>query len=395
MTVDCRPAKLPVVSSEGDHRVLAYTRPITPSYRLTFTVKDCLLLGPPYYVFALVSTKTTYLHHDNASNVRSDCRSVTRHTRARYKYPGNPTKMAPNYGQAAPRTAHHNARDEVPPNISSANSIRLGLRGHHTSARRECERARQTRRKRDTRTSRNQMVSLPSPTNLAPSSSRSRFTDRMTYSEDGEDQGSISYRHGASPLPQTQRGRILQENTRKDSVSRDDGLVQPDWLHGGQSEAENIDNNSENDTGMDVNDFADLCRRAPFSPYPPRQPVSTRPMHYGSAFHLPINRFVHPPRPVLPATRREPTRMLNAFGPSEPDVEIPAHSSEDDPPSKTTVTAIDAKKHPVNKYKGNDPIKKRVQNKRLQLVLSGRPMPKPRKKPDRMILKCTGKQEFR
>ncbi|KAJ4989455.1 hypothetical protein SVAN01_04990 [Stagonosporopsis vannaccii] len=296
----------------------------------------------------------------------------------------------------ARRSTHRNGHQNgVPPPASSANSTQPGFRGQPTSVRRERDRdrARQTRRKLDSRARRSQMVVPPTPSLL---SSRSCLVDRMSYLRGGEIQGSMSSRHEASSHPQPQRGRFLQERVAsEDDLSGDVDLGPSDLLHGSQKDkAERIDSDRTDVTGADVNDV-DLFGPEPSLPRPLRQPLSTRPVQYDFPYHLPSNHFQHPPRSVLPATKHEPNRMLNTSATPESYVEATASSSVAGSPSTTTIRATDAKKHPANSYKGNDPIKKMVQNKRLQLVLSGKPMPKPRKKPDRMVLKCTGKQEFR
>lgn len=160
-------------------------------------------------------------------------------------------------------------------------------------------------------------------------------------------------------------------------------------------EIKHINNANRDDTGMNTDEFTDRFGAEPPPPRPPRQPVNTRPVQYGSAHHFPFNRFLYPPHPVLPATRREPIRMINEVVSPEPEAQVLVSSSAVDSPSKSTAKASDAEKHPANTYKGNDPIKKRVQNKKLQLILAGRPMPKPRLNPDRMVLKCTGRKEYR
>lgn len=55
----------------------------------------------------------------------------------------------------------------------------------------------------------------------------------------------------------------------------------------------------------------------------------------------------------------------------------------------------ETKKRPVNTYKGPNIVKRLCQNKKLQRILLDKPQPRPRKNPDRMILKCTGKKEYR
>jgi hypothetical protein len=55
-------------------------------------------------------------------------------------------------------------------------------------------------------------------------------------------------------------------------------------------------------------------------------------------------------------------------------------------PNKGTSTAS---KRPINNYRGKDPIKRLVQNKKLQAILADKPVPRERRKPkdDRMALR--------
>ncbi|KAF3006831.1 hypothetical protein E8E13_010632 [Curvularia kusanoi] len=108
--------------------------------------------------------------------------------------------------------------------------------------------------------------------------------------------------------------------------------------------------------------------RSSTDPRPPLQRISD--------FQKQYNPTLHPPRPVAPATRQEPIRMLNV------------------PQVKSPVQAQKQQRRPANKYKGKDPVKKLVQNERLRNVLLGK-TPKPRKDPARMVLRVAGRKEFR
>ncbi|KAF1363268.1 hypothetical protein EJ07DRAFT_71054, partial [Lizonia empirigonia] len=99
-----------------------------------------------------------------------------------------------------------------------------------------------------------------------------------------------------------------------------------------------------------------------------------------------------PPRFVQPATRREPIRLLNSWTPHEPDIDKPSTDTTAKSPGKHVPAKI---RRPVNPYKGKDVVKRLVQNKRLRLLLSDRPMPRARKAADRMDLKCAGRKIIR
>jgi hypothetical protein len=84
--------------------------------------------------------------------------------------------------------------------------------------------------------------------------------------------------------------------------------------------------------------------------------------------------------------------MVNSWMPHEPDINGPAvASTAQTPMARGSV----AKKRPVNTYKGNDPIKRAFTNAKLRAILADKSLPKPRKKADRMVLKCAGRREFR
>ena len=225
----------------------------------------------------------------------------------------------------------------------------------------------------------------------------SHLANRMMHGHGGEEQRSVDYDDVCDLPPRPQQGRSLQKRITRDvGFCADDGPVQLAPLSGGQpDQVEHFNTDTRDDTGTDVDDFADLF--GPESPpsRPPRQPVNTKSVQYASSHHLPFNLHLHPSRPVQPATRREPIRMVNSWTPHEPDIDGPISSLAAQPCSTSPAKVPEAKKRPVRPYKGNDAVKRCVQNKKLQYVLSGRPLPKPRKKADRMVLKCAGKQEFR
>lgn len=126
---------------------------------------------------------------------------------------------------------------------------------------------------------------------------------------------------------------------------------------------------------------------------PSAMQIDTRPDQHESSHHLASNpHHPHPPHPVHPATRRSPIRMLNSSPPPQPGTTDPEDRTTSQPQRPT---ARDSKKHPPNPYKGANKVMRLVQNKKLQRILLDKPQARPRKNPDRMVLRCTGKQEFR
>lgn len=306
--------------------------------------------------------------------------------------------MAPHFGHDTRCPAHRTANGGSPRDISSANSLQIGRpQGFRTSTRQEGSRARETQRKRDRGERRGELKVRRSPIPTLALRRPGRLADRVMYGHGGEEHGLTIYDSAHDPLLHPQQGRSLRERGSHDGVFGGDGgsvqpLSLPDSHH---NQAVNTDSDIRDNTDMDVDDFADLFGPEPPPPRPPRQLMSTKPIQYGSSHHLPFNLHLHPARPVQPATRREPIRLLNSFTPHEPDIDGPLPGTSAQPPSSPPTEAPEPSKHPVNPYKGNDPIKKRVQNKLLRCILAGKPLPKPRKKVDRMVLKCAGRQEFR
>lgn len=394
--------------------VMTVFSPIMPSRRLTFTVKSSQLPRLPCYLAAhrpptvypclyINSSSPTTVPVATAWTAHSGVPHSTQCTHNRYIQhrafaQSNTLDMAPHFGQGARRSAHHAASGLPPRNISSANDIPLGRpQGSLTATKREGSRARETQRKRERRDRRSEVKIGRSPSPTLPLRRPGRLADRVTYGNGGGVRGSNTSNGTHVPPPRPQQGRRLQERITRDGAYDGDGgpvqsLPLPD-SHPRQ--AMNTDIAITDDTDVQVDDFADLFGPNPPPPRPPRDPVSTRPIQHGSSHHLPFNLHLHAPRPVQPATRREPIRMVNSWTPHEPDIDGPLPGSGAQPPSLPPAKKPEASGRPVNTYKGKDPIKRRVQNTLLRCILADKPLPKARKKADRMVLKCAGRQEFR
>ncbi|KAJ4324484.1 hypothetical protein N0V94_001224 [Neodidymelliopsis sp. IMI 364377] len=185
--------------------------------------------------------------------------------------------------------------------------------------------------------------------------------------------------------------------THDEGFNDNGGLVNP-LKNSGQDQTVSA---QDDEADMDIDNFYDLFNDPILSPTPDSpgtiiQPLNTKPVQYGSSYHLPFNRYLHPPRPVQPATRPEPIRLLNSFAPPEQRQTTPEESQASPAAAAThKIKAAEVPKRPVNTYRGNDPLKRLVQNKKLRALLADKKMPGPRKKPDRMVLKCAGRREFR
>jgi hypothetical protein len=390
--------------------------PITLSRRLTFNVKCSQLPDLPCYLAAhrppavcpclyinsscptTVPVATAWTAHSDAHSTKcTHNRSVHREALARL----NTFEMAPHFGQGARRSAQQAACEGPPRKISSANNIPLGLpQAPRALTRREGSRARETQRKRDRRDRRNELKIGRSPSPTVPLSGPDRLADRVTHESGGGMRGPSTLDGTQDPPPRPQQGHCLQECVTYDgSFNRAGGPVQSLSLPNDyQAEAEATNNDTVTTDGTDdmaVDNFADLFGPDPPQPRPPRERVSTKPIQYGSSHDLPFNLHLHPPRPIQPASRREPIRMVTPWTPHEPDTNDPLPGSDTQPPSSSTTNKSEANRRPVNTYKGNDPIKRLVQNPLLRCILADKPLPKARKKADRMVLKCTGRQEFR
>ncbi|KZM24245.1 uncharacterized protein EKO05_0005771 [Ascochyta rabiei] len=315
--------------------------------------------------------------------------------------------MAPQYGHGARRTAHHitHAHGGAPHHISSANSSQLGHQDYRTVTRRDRNGARETERKRDPQKRRLEasIPRIPSP--KVPTNQPTRLVDRMTYDRSGEVQDPIGRGSGGGLSPLSQHERRLQDRiTRDDDFGCDSGLVQSASRHH-DYQGRGIRSNSEDaDNGMNVNNKIinsyDIFAPNPLLTIPantPRaswQPLNTKPVQYGSIHHLPSDSYIQWPRPVQPATRPEPIRLLNLCISHEQATSPKATPATVPPPTATRKTITEPKRR-LSPYKGNDVVKRLVQNRKLQLLLSGKPMPKPRKAADRMVLKCAGRKEIR
>lgn len=297
--------------------------------------------------------------------------------------------MAPNYGRESRGQAHRGPNS----NISEVNGILLGrpqaTRNSHKHA---GDRARETQRKRDHQKHRSELKVGRSSSSTGPLRRPARLADRVTYHR-GD---SPKICNGAPALPPcSHQGHRPQQHVACEGTFRGDGASKQPLLSPDAHEAQVvlIDGNTKGNKNADADDFTDLfCPEQP-PPRPPRQPMSTKPIQHGSS--LLFNLHVHPPRPVQPSNRREPIRMINAYTPRESTDDGLLSGAVTELPSLRSSNASVPKKHPANPYKGRDPIKRRVQNNLLRCILADKPLPKPRKQADRMVLKCTGRQEFR
>lgn len=376
--------------------VRARLGPITPSHRLAFTVKRCQLPRRPRYLRSPAVCPCLYINRSPSKIVPTATTSTTHpegchstqythshYTRRNTTSHSNAIKMAPHFGQGARRTAPHAARGESPLDIPLVRP-----QGSCASTSRKDSRARETQRKRDRRERRSEVKIGCSPITMAPLRRPVRQTDRATEDRGDGEHGSKTVNGTNRSLPCAQQDHRVQEY----AIS-EDGVVQPPSL---PSRCQvQVNTTTSNNTGKDVDDFADLFGPDPLTLRPPRQPASTKPIQYGTSHDLPFNLHLHAPRPVQPATREEPIRMFNSWAQRQPDEDGPLPGSGTQPPSSTPKNKLGANKRPVNTYKGSDVVKRRVQNNLLRCILSDRPLPKPRKNADRMVLKCTGKQEFR
>lgn len=269
-----------------------------------------------------------------------------------------------------------------------------------TSTRREASRARETQRRRDRQDRRSELKIGPSQSPTVSLGHSDRFVDRETCKDGGtECDSSIPDGTHISAL-RPQQDRHLQERIMYgDPLDRHGEPVQSLSLSDSyQAQArtvvtDTITTDKTND--LEVDDFADLFGPDTPQPRPPREPIDTRPVQYGSAHHLPFNLNLHAPRPVQPANRREPIRFVNSWTPHEPDIDGPLSGNGAQSPPSPSAKRSEASRRPINTYKGKDPIKRRVQNNLLRCILADKPLPRIRKKADRMVLKCAGRREFR
>ena len=384
---------------------------ITPSRRLAFTVRRCQLPGIPCYLVAhRPSAASSCLYINGASptaaraahQLHSGSDHSTQHTHTRYIIFSTSShfktvKMAPYYGHGARCTAHCTAHGGKAQHVSSVNSTQPCPQGHRTSTRQDGDCARESQRRHDRQERKDKIRLLRSPNPTVPLRRPSRLADRMTYGNGDDVQGPVDYGDGDELAPRPQQGRsLLQRITRDNGFSGNDGPVSQCGDHRGQAVNSDTDNGRD-DASIDVDDdFYDLFVTEPPSrastPLPLHQPINTKPVQYGSSHDLPFNLHLHPPRPVQPATRREPIRMVNCWIPHEPNIDgLAVDSAAQAPVARGSV----AKKRPVNTYRGNDPIKRAFTNAKLRAILSDKGLPKPRKKADRMVLKCAGRKEFR
>lgn len=394
--------------------VITTFSPITPLRRLTFTVKNSRLPGLPCRLAAHRSPAACpclYINSESPTTVPA-ATAWTAHSGEYHSTPCthnhyscrrafasvNSVKMARHFGQEARRSTHHAGREGQPQNITPANNTLIGRpQGSLASTRREGSRARETQRKRVRRDHRSELIIGRSPTPTVPLRRLDRLADRVTNGNGEKVRGSDALNGTCDPAPRLQQGNQLQERVTYDvSFDRHGGPVQSLSLpKDEQTQTTNTNDITTDNTDLEVDDFADLFGPDPLPPRPPREHVSTRPVQYGSAHHLPFNLHLHAPRPVQPASIQEPIRMVSSWTPHEPDIDGPLPGASTQPTFSQTTDKAGANRRPVNTYRGNDPVKRRVQNTLLRCILADKPLPKTRKKPDRMVLKCAGRREFR
>ena len=414
-----RPTKFPiqaVANGEVKSGVISKMEPIKPSRRLTFTVRRCQLPGAQCYLVAhRTSAVSPCLYINNASpTVAPASTGLIAHSGGFSSTQNTPTRitvysplsnfeavnMAPHTGHGARRSAHRTAHEGKLHRISSANNTQPYPQGHRTLTRRDGDRARQAQRKRNRGEREDETRPPRSPSPAVLLRHRGRLTDRMTYNRSDAVRGPVDYGESHDPPPRPQQGRSLQSRiTRETGYNRTGGAVQPVEQRGAvQDQVVNTNTDeSRYDMCMDVeDDFQSLFGSEPPSrtstSLPPYQPVNTKPVQYGSSHDLPFNLHLHPPRPVQPATSHEPIRIITSWAPHEPDIDGPLETAR--PAIKSPAVGFPAGR-PVNTYRGKDPIKRLVRNEKLQRILAGQGLPKPRKRADRMDLKCAGGRIYR
>jgi hypothetical protein len=393
--------------------VISRTRPSKPSRRLTFTVRICSLPKELCYLIAyrlFVVSPWLYINDKSPTPLPTATRSTahsgvnhsTQYTQSRYLNPNKSSSfikanMAPHYGHAAQRTAHRFAHNGVSrQNSSNANNLTPRLHGHRTATGRDGDRARETHRRRNLQERRSDALPMRSPSPLPLR--RPSYLDRMTYGNDNDARGPFDHSGGYDPPSRLQHGRSLQDRiTCDDHTSRNGGPVQPvpqrsivgDSGSSGRGQAVRTNTEyTEDKADMAIDNAYDIFAADPPDkttsiPRTTWQPPSTKPAQYGSSDHLPFSQLLHLTRPIQPTTRTEPIHLLNSFTPHEPALD------------KLQFKAPKKVARLINTYRGNDPIKRLVQNKKLQRLLSDKGVSKPRKKPDRMDLKCAGSRVFR
>lgn len=268
--------------------------------------------------------------------------------------------MAPtNEHSARRRGTSVNTRRGRPYRNANTNA---GVSRDYSSAPRDVHRRRDAHR----RPARNPRPQAPAN---APTGPRSSLASRMTF-DNGRDPAPSSYGDSYRPRPQRVRPRLQDR-------------VTDDRVYGGGAEAtqgahaHNVTATAVNDEYPEFDEFDKLVFATPetrndtssFRQASPlfcgSQPTQATDVPLPPSPVLPPTTFFPPLRSVLPATSSRPIRMFSApvGGNNEAEAEVPA-----------------TPKRPVNTYRGKDPIKKRVQNKKLQALLSDKPIPKERRK---------------
>lgn len=295
--------------------------------------------------------------------------------------------MAPYYGHVARHTAHHATHGERACHISSANSTQPLPQGHRTTTTWDGDRAGETQRRRNRKERRLEPVVGRNLSPLPLPKRSDRLVDRMTYSREGEVQDSVGRDEADDSPLRNQHRRSLQDHTTRDDVcSGGRSSVQPvSPRDSNQDRTVHTDTDSlTTNAGMDVDDFDDLFGTEP------SLDIASSPSR-----RLQSDLGLHPRSLAQPETTSTPICMTNTSTSRGPDISTPTHLYAARLPPILMTKAPEAKKHPVNPYKGNDPVKRLVQNKKLRAILSDKSLPRPRKKPDRMDLRCAGRTVFR
>ncbi|KAF2036560.1 hypothetical protein EK21DRAFT_51425 [Setomelanomma holmii] len=168
----------------------------------------------------------------------------------------------------------------------------------------------------------------------------------MTYANDTDDRGA-----GDPTYDRQVERRAPDDNEHTVATTVD----QPDF------NAIDDFNNSNDTTANNTQTSALFCGSQPTQLANPPTPLSP----FSSLFQDSPSDLALPSGPVLTAPLgAQPIRMVN----------LPVDKSGQDSPDGGK------SKRPVNTYRGKDPIKKIVQNKKLQAILADRPVPGERRK---------------
>jgi len=178
------------------------------------------------------------------------------------------------------------------------------------------------------------------------------LASRITYA-DGRG-GGTGRRGTARPVPVPQRGRLV------DRITRGNGAADV-----GQAQGHARGRARTQTTGRAVNTITSTTNNANNNNSAPQ---------FSPLFYTSQSTQQSPPTPRIP-TPRGPAGMFN----TQTTTDIPATA----PPIRMVnvpVTPPPADpKRPANTYRGNDPIKKIVSNKKLQAIFAGKPLPRDRR----------------